>query len=239
MKWKLDMRRLSQLLAAVCAACLSLSANAGMIIDGDFSSWSLGSAGFNGGTATATRESSGGTPGARLNITTFTEVNSSPAEVGYGLAIKDDYVTTDALADSSFTLSLDVLSGEGAFGQGQGISLLVEQAGAIYGANLGITGYPLNWGALSFNGTFNASSFTLLSGTGSGPDFHGGVATKFGFSARNSRSRKEGLTQYYDNFHLQSSAFNAVPEPGAIAIWGFAGAVGLVIARRRKRMMVA
>jgi len=221
---------------AVCTASLPMSASAGMIIDGDFSSWSFGSYGINGGTATATRETTGGSPGARLNITTDTEFGSNPAEVGYGLAVKNDFVTTNALAGSSFTLSLDVLSGTGARGQGQGIGLLVEQGGAIYVRNLGITGFDsqvTTWFAKSYSSTFDAGSFQLLSGSGSGPDFSGGVATRFGFSARNSRSGV--LTQYYDNFQLQSSAFSAVPEPASLAMWGLAGSLGLVLAHRRRR----
>jgi hypothetical protein len=37
----------------------------------------------------------------------------------------------------------------------------------------------------------------------------------------------------------RSSGFSPVPEPSSVAMWGLAGAVGLVVARRRKRLMVA
>src|SRR6266550_4677228 len=108
-------------------------ARGGLITDGDFSAWTFDAT----GTATVTREASGGNPDARLNITTI----SGPSVEG--LAIKSDFSTSDTLAASTFTLSLDVLSGPGAFADGQEIELLVEQGGTIYGTGLGVTGFPL------------------------------------------------------------------------------------------------
>ena len=182
----------------------SHSLHAGMILDGDFSSFSFDST----GTATVTRELTGGNPGARLNVTTV----SGPTV--YGTAIKTDFATTAALAGSSFSLSLDVLSGPGSFGQGQGISLLVEQNGSIYGRHLGITGFPLNFDTVVFNETFDAVSFSRLIGAGpANPDFDGGVITRFGFAARNTNSGT--LTQYYDNFRLESPAIVSEARTGA------------------------
>ena len=201
---------------AVCLTCLATPVDAGFIVDGDFSSFAFDT----NGTATVTREATGGNPGSRLNVTT---VSGSTV---YGTAIKTDFVTTSALAGATFTLELDVLSGPGSFGQGQGIDLLVEQNGVIYRTGLGITGYPLNWDTLSFTGTFNAGSFILLLGSGpANPDFNGGVATRFGFSGRNTNSGT--LTQYYDNFRLESSAIEAspVPEPSTAFLLGLGSAV--------------
>jgi len=51
---------------ALCIATVAIPAYAASIIDGDFNAWSFGAT----GTATVSRESAGGNPGARLNITT-------------------------------------------------------------------------------------------------------------------------------------------------------------------------
>ncbi len=168
-----------------------------VISDGDFSNWTFSS--FHAGTAaaTVTREPSGGNPGARLNITTVTNVT----DAAFGTAIKDDF-STNAPLSGPFTLSLDVLSGPGGFGQGQAIELLVEQGGTVYGASLGVTGWPFNtFTTISFNGTFDPTMFTRVIGAGPlTPDFSGGVTTHFGFAGGNLKSNT--LTQYYDNFSL-------------------------------------
>lgn len=183
--------KLVAFLAATCTAALVTSAQALVITDGDFSTWTFDST----GTATVTRETSGGNPGARLNITTI----SGPTVFGTG--IKSDFSTNAPLAGANFTLSLDVLSGPGSFGQGQAIELLVEQNGTIYGTFVGITGFPLNFDTVIFNGVLDAGSFTRLIGAGpTTPGFDGGTATRFGFSGGNSSSGT--LTQYYDNFNL-------------------------------------
>jgi hypothetical protein len=198
-------------LVSIFMAILVDSARAGLITDGDFATWTFGAT----GTATVTREPSGGNPGARLNITTV----SGPTV--YGTAIKSDFSTSGALSGAAFALSLDVLSGPGAFGQGQGLLLLVEQNSNVYGTSLGITGFPRNWDQLTFGGSFTASLFTQLIGAGpANPDFTGGVATQFGFAGGNSISGT--LTQYYDNFRLESAALSSatVPEPSSLLLLG-------------------
>lgn len=178
---------------------------AAIIADGDFSNWDFGSV----GSASVTNEPSNGNPGQRLNITTV-----SGSQV-YGLGIKNDFIINSQLEGSLFTLSLDVLSGPGATGEGQKIYLLVEQELNIYALDLDITGYPLNWDTLSFSGSLSANSFVHLSGSGAtGPDFNGGIDTYFGFSGSNSNSGT--LTQYYDNFSLE---ITPVPLPPTILLF--------------------
>jgi len=208
------MKRIA-LITIVCAF-VAMPARGDLITDGDFSAWNFGSQNFGSGTATVTREASGGNPGARLRITTVT------GGTVYGIANKADYSTALPLADTPFELQLDVLSGPGAHNQGQGIQLLVEQDSSIYAYPLGVTWYPLYWDTLTFSGTFTESSFSLWSGSGPAtPDFGGGTTTLFGFAAGNSNSGT--LTQYYDNFSLE---INPVPVPGAILL----GLLGLSVA---------
>jgi len=167
--------------------------NAQLVVDGDFSTWTFGAT----GTATVTREGAGGSSGARLNVTTV-----SGAAV-YGTAINSDFSSDVPLAGVPFALLLDVRSGPGAFGQGQGIELVVEQNGTIYGTSLGVTGFPHgSFDPITFSGTLNAESFTRLLGEGpSTPQFDGTVLTRFGFAAGNASSGT--LTQYYDNVVLE------------------------------------
>ena len=188
------------------------------IVDGDFSDWSFSAT----GTATATVEAADGNPGARINMTTIS------GAIVYATAIKNDFTTSAALEGTEFTLSLDVLSGEGAFAQGQLIVMLVEQAGSIYGRALATTGFPLNFDTRQFTNTFDAASFPRLLGAGaSTPDFSGGTETRVGFAAANESSGT--LTQYYDNFTLEF-----VPEPVAFAMQvAVLGVLGWIARRRR------
>ena len=223
---------------ALGLALASGNSNAAVVFnDGDFSTWSFGSF-ATGGSATMSREATGGNPGARLNVTTVT---ASLAESAFGTGIKTDYSTTAALAGTGFTLTLDVLSGAGAFGQGQGLNLLVEQGGSVYALALGITNVQAAFTTLAFSGTLNAASFTLVAGGGPAqPDFSGGTTTRFGFAAGNTNSAT--LTQYYDNVRLDLAAVVAqgpgVPIPlmssiGLLALIATLGVAGLARVRRR------
>jgi hypothetical protein len=184
----------------VLGTCLSLlvnSASANTIADGDFSGWSLGSYGV-GGSAGAVVEPAGGNPGARLRVTTAT----LPADTVYATAVKVDSVTLAPLAGARFTLSLGVLSGDGAFGDGQAIALLLEQNGALYALPLGTTAVQAGFAVLPFSGTLTAGAFAHVAGAGPAlPVLDGSVATRFGFAAGNSASLTQ--TQYYDNFNLE------------------------------------
>jgi len=193
------MRMLLTLLLASFIA-LPLPATAGIVFtDGEFLNWTFGWHGNS--TASAGREPSGGNPGARMAIGTSTNTGAT----GYGFGFRNDYSTTAAISGTTFTLTLDVLAGAGIIGDGQAIQLVVEQGGALYAANLGVTGVRTSFTTLSFNGTFNPASFPLIQGTGPAqPSFGGGTPTRFGFAAGNTNSPAN--VQYYDNVRLNLAA---------------------------------
>jgi hypothetical protein len=197
-------------LLAGAVGLLPLAAHGAIVFnDGDFTSWTFGSYTAGTGTATMVREASGGNPGARVNVTTVT---ATQADSAYGTGIKTDYSTTAALEGTPFVLALDVLSGPGSFGQGQDISLLVEQGGTVYAWSRGITNVQPAFARLSFSGTFSAASFTRVSGAGPAtPNLGGGVSTRFGFGAGNTGSNT--LTQYYDNVSLDLAPVVVPPPP--------------------------
>lgn len=237
-------RSVATVIASACLALTTAPAQAVVITDccdwatgWTFSSFSQGT-----GSATAVVEGSGGNPGARLNISTVTP---SVSDLGYGTAVLTTSGTPAPTAGTAFTLQLDVLSGAGAFGQGQGIDLLVAQGGSVYALALGVTGFPLStFTTLSFNGNFNAGSFSRISGGGpSTPSFDGVTTTTYGFAAGNTNSGT--LTQYYDNFRLTISSIgppagpSIVPVP-TVSAWTLAtlgalvGVIAFVALRRKK-----
>ena len=114
-------------LSAIVAFVVLTPAQAGVLFDGTFASWTFDAT----GTATAKQESSNGNPDEGLDVTTI-----SGAEV-YGTAVKTDFSTDAALEGSPFTLSLDVLSGPGAFGAGQAIQLLTSKTQPSTGSSWG------------------------------------------------------------------------------------------------------
>jgi hypothetical protein len=232
------MRVVTAVIAAVIMLAASSASAVVVINDGSFAGWILGSYGVGGGTATAVVESAGGNPGARLNITTVT---SGVSQTAFGTAIKPDFSTSATLAGTAFIAQFDVLSGAGAFGQGQAVQLLVEQGGAVYAAPIGVTGLVGAFSPVSLSGTLNAASFTLVSGSGPAtPNLTGGTATRFGIAAGNTNSAT--LTQYYDNFVLDlAAAATAVPGAPipALSWWALAllamtlASVAVFQARRR------
>lgn len=206
------------------------SAESVTVVDGDFVDWSFDATADAGTSATVTRESTGGSPGARLNVTTLTGLGTT----AFGVAVKDDFATSAALEGTSVGLSIDVLSGAGGFGEGQGILLAVSQDDSVYVRGLGITGFPLNFDTVAFTSSFDASSFTRVLGLGAAtPDFGGGVETRFGFAAGNTNSAT--LTQYYDNFRLTldlpDEGGPVIPTPNAAAL-GLTVLSGALMRRR-------
>ena len=214
LKKALSFSRIIKCAALLVVAVFSAPLHAIVITDGDFSSWTLGSS----SASSVVRESSGGNPGARLKFT-----NSPVQNTVYGTALKSDFSITSPIEGYSFDLQLDVLSGPGGFGEGQGISLIVEQNSSLYAFGGGTTGWPLSWDTLSFSGTMTGSSFLLLSGLGPATaDFTSGINTSFGFLASNSSNFSYTLAQYYDNFSLELSSPSAVPVPAAVWLFGTA-----------------
>lgn len=200
-------------------------AEAGTLVDGNFTGWNLSSLGATAGeSGSMTLEASGGNPGARLNASTLTFVGGG---VVYDIAINANFSTSLALS-GTFTLGLQILSGPGDFGAGQGIGLVVRQGSDLYLQNLGTTGSGhSSWFDLTYMGSFTSASFSHLSGSGAAaPDFTGGVPTFFGFAAING-SNNQSVTEYYDNFSLTNVA---VPEPSAAFL--VLGASGLLVVSR-------
>ena len=206
------------------------------------SGWSFSSYGAAAGTASATVEGSGGNPGARLNITTVTP---TVADIAYGTAVLTTSTQPAPVSGTPFTLSLDVLSGPGAFGQGQGIVLLVQQGTTVYAQlAVGATGFPVSpFTTQTFTGTFTPGAFARVIGSGPTlPVFDGSTPTQFGFAAGNSNSGT--LTQYYDNFTLSIGgggvALVATPVP-TLSQWALIllalglGVLGTATAVRRHR----
>lgn len=211
------MKSLTSFLVAAFAAIWVSAAAAVTIADpADWAgSWAFSSVNLGGvGTASATVEGSGGNPGARLNLTTVTP---AVADAAYELALYQGASTVAPLSGTPFAMRFDVLSGPGAFGQGQAIWILVEQAGSIYYQGLGVTGFPFNtFTTQTYNGSFTPGAFTRIVGAGPAtPAFDGTTPTRYGFAAGNSGSGT--LTQYYDNwnvtFALPPPAVAAVPVP--------------------------
>jgi hypothetical protein len=199
--------KFGSLMLGMCLALSFTVARAEAVSDGDFTDWKFGAYGI-GGSASATVEPAGGNPGRRLKVTTVT----MPAETAYATALKSDYVTRAPLDGARFSLSLGVRSGDGAYGDGQSIALLLEQDGSLYALSLGNTSVPANFATLPFSGTLTAGSFTRVAGGGPAqPALGGGVATRFGFAAGNADSLTS--TQYYDNF-----ALDVVAPRAAIAV---------------------
>lgn len=211
------MKNATAVIAVACLAVFVSSAQAVVITDCcDWATgWTFSSYGFGAGTATAVVEATGGNPGARLNVTTVTPTASDTA---FGTAVLTTTSTVAPLPGATFALNLDVLSGAGDFGQGQAIELLVAQGGSVYALPVGVTGFPFaTWTTLTFNATFNAGSFTKISGAGPvTPAFDGTTATTYGFAAGNNKSAT--LTQYYDNFRLTIPSIGAPPPPSVTQI---------------------
>jgi hypothetical protein len=238
------MKRVIVVFAAVWFAAFASGAGAVVITDCcDWSTgWTFSSYGVAAGTASATVESTAGNPGARLNITTVTPTG---ADTAFGTGVLTTSSTVAPTSGAAFTLTLDVLSGAGGFGQGQAIQLLVQQSASVYAMPVGITGFPLTtFTTLAFVGTFSASSFTRISGAGpAAPSFDGVTPTTYGFAGGNNMSAT--LTQYYDNFRLSIPSIGAAPVAAVTNIptlsqWGFVllalavAASGAALARRRQ-----
>jgi len=218
--------------SAALLAAHACRAQATSLLDGDFSSWNFTSASSGGGSATMSLESSGGNPGARLNVTTMTGMTHNGVgitESAWGIGVNPNWTITQPLDDTLFTVGYDVLAGAGAFGQGQSVGLIVLQGSAYYLdiTSTPVTGLETSWTSESFTGTFDAANFRLQAGYGpSQPDFSGAIPTTLGFTAFNGDSGT--VTQYYDNISLTIAP---IPEPSMCGLVCLG--MGHVLLRRR------
>lgn len=197
------------LAAGMTIAQLSLSpmAGAGSLQDGDFSNRMFDAT----GTTTVSREAANGKPGARLDITTVS------GSFVYGTAMLTNKVIPSPLQGGGSSCPWISSPVQVLLARGKAIQLLVEQQGSLYGSSLHTTGLSTSWNVFSKSGTFNETPFARLIGSGpANPDFSGNTPTRFGFAAGNLGSGK--LTQYYDNFSLESPAITPVSEPQTYAM---------------------
>jgi hypothetical protein len=190
------------------------------------------------GTAVFTVEPAGGNPGARLNSTTVTPTG---ADTAFNAAHFQAVTVPAPPSGTPFAMQIDVLSGAGAFGQGQAVQILVGQGGSLYQSQLGITGSGFgSFTTLTFNGSFTAGLFTKISGPGAAtPSFDGVTATTFGFVTGNTQSAT--LTQYYDNWNVTYALpvqVSATPVPalsdGLLLLLAMLVALTAFAARRRR-----
>ena len=234
-------RTLIAAFATTLASAFCIGGASGVTI-ADPSDWSAGWAYSSvdiagAGSASFAVEPAGGNPGARLASTTVTPTS---ADTAFSAALYQAVTVPAPMEGVLFSMRVDVQSGPGGFGQGQGVEVLVGQAGSLYRTGVGITGWPLNaFAPLTFDGTFTAATFTRVAGGGpSAPSFDGVTPTTFGFAVGNNMSAT--LVQYYDNWSLTYSApaASAAPIPALswLSLFGLAAAVGglgLMGARRR------
>jgi hypothetical protein len=170
-------------------------AAAQLVSEGDFSTWTLISSAGPPSVQT-TRIATRGNPDAHLQVATDTSGGGTATGGGYDSDPLNPYIE-----GWTFVLSLDVKNGAGAVGDGQGIALLVEQAGILYvtGLTPSVTGSThTDFDTLNFTGNFIATSFGRLDLMPGSPIFNGSVPTRFGFTAANSNSSP--LAMLYDNY---------------------------------------
>jgi hypothetical protein len=91
--------------------------------------------------------------------------------------------------------------------------------------------WSFSWENLTTGATHQTTPFSDAS-LNAIDDYYFGV---FNHDARNN-TPQDAYLQYFSLW--TGGDVNPVPEPASIAMWGLAGALGLVIARRRKRMLV-
>ena len=225
-------------------------AMAGTIVsDGTFapSDWSLTSynAYGNGGTVTATQETSGGNPGdyrliqEAVNGAPSGSTSSSVVGVDIYTAASYDPSISGPLTSLDFSIDAECpANGGSCFGQGQGVFAALVQGGNTYVDFLGVTNANSSWNTLTADG-LTAASFGLLDFSSGGysnpsvnPDFTaGGAPIAFGFATYNSTGTGDSgyeIDAGYDNFRI-----DAVPEPVSLVLLATA-LTGAAIGRRRR-----
>ncbi len=226
------------ILCALAAVGLTNVARAGIVSDGDFSSWTVtglpGSAQFSaGGHATGSRQASGGNPGAFLDTDMTFPAGYSPdaAHSSYVFGIKGDYSTTANINGDSWSMTEDY-SPESASAYNQ-VGLAVQQGSSLFYYS-GLTANGIStWQSLTSSGSFAAGAFTRITGTDT-LNFNGGVPTYFGTYAYNDTSFAD-IHMGFENWSLDSVHLVAVPEPGvSLLVMGLAG-----VAMLRRRLPIS
>lgn len=186
------MKRFAALLGLFLALA-ALEARAAIVFnDGEFTAWTFGAA----GNSLASRDPSGGNPGARMVV-----VTNSQSGTTYGYGYKSDYSTDIVLEGTTFTVTIDILGASSL----QAVELIVEQAGSVYRKSIGDTGTRAIYTPVAFTGTLTAASFVKIAGNGPlQPNLSGGVSTRFGIAGGNTFSPQIAFS--YDNVRLNLAA---------------------------------
>ena len=119
------------------------------------------------------------------------------------LAVYTGGTVSAPLAGRKYTVRVQFLSGKPAYGDGQGLDLVVVQSGNTYVLPLGDTTVKHHWKTLTFTGTLDASDFVALTPTGyvtAAPDLTSGTALELGISAWNAGSNP--VVNDYDNIAI-------------------------------------
>jgi len=202
----------------------------GSFSDGDFTGWTGTVSSYNqfpgsccgvGSTGSMTIIGSGGNPGAALEMANAVVTNAEMFNIGLSPTAIWNPQTQGAIDSVDLAIEFFPL---GCVFAGQGYSLAIEQAGAIYIARCGATLCPpSSWSPLSIIGKSSADFLLVLpSSAPAVPDFStAGAPIKFGFAATNSSCL--GCVSFstlfrYDNWQV---TLHGVPYP--------AGTIDLVL----------
>jgi hypothetical protein len=210
---------------AVLGAAPTRAQVLGSFIDGGFTGWTGTVSSYNqfpgsccgvGSTGTMTIVGSGGNPGAALEMANSVVTNAEMFNIGLSPTAIWNPQTQGAIDSVDVVIECFPVSCVFA---GQGYSIAIEQAGAIYIARGGATGCGSSWTPLSIIGKTSADFMLIApSFAPAVPDFSGaGAPIKFGFTATNSSCL--GCTSYstlfrYDNWQV---TLRGVPYPSGTA----------------------
>jgi len=154
-----------------------------------------------GGTSQAARVTSGGNPGAALQITNT--VNAGGTVIGfhrYGNTTSTRYVpsTQGEIATLDYNIDYRMING---FGQGQSFGFALKQGQVIYTAADATTGISSQWSNRPVSGLIE-TDFTRVDGALGHPNFTtSGEPIRFGiFTGNTSSGAGYSIVAQYDNF---------------------------------------